>query len=54
MEFAAGDLAKGESVAGELLVSEELEVYFKNRPERVTLIGSDGIVVRQADSLKGC
>ena len=36
----------GESVAEDLVVSENLEVYFEVRAERVTLVGSDGMVVR--------
>ena len=39
-------------VAGDLVVREDLEVFFNIRPERVVLVGLDGMVVRQADGIK--
>ena len=42
----------GKPVAGDLVVREDLEVFFNTRPERVVLVGSDGMVVRQADGIK--
>ena len=44
----------GEPVAGDLVVREGLEVFFNTRPERVVLVGSDGMVVRQEDGLEAC
>ena len=41
--------AAGKPVARDLVVREDLEVFFNTRPERVVLIGSDSMVVRQAD-----
>ena len=43
---AAGDLAEGEPVAGDLVDREDSEVFFVTRPERVVLVGSEGMVVR--------
>ena len=39
-------------VAGDLVVREDLEVFFNTRPKRVVLVGSDGMVVRQEDRLE--
>ena len=44
----------GEPVAGDLVVIEDLEICFERGPERLTLVGSDDMVVRQAESSKGC
>ena len=44
----------GELVAGDLVVREDLEVFFNTWPERVVLVGSDGMVVRQEDGLEAC
>ena len=44
----------GDSVAGEQVVTEDPVVCFEIRRERVTLIGSADMVVRQAESSKGC
>ena len=41
-------------MAGDLVVREDLEVFFNTRPERVVLVGSDGMVVRQEDGLEAC
>ena len=44
--------AASKPVAGDLVVREDLEVFVNTRPERVVLVGSDGMVVRQADGIK--
>ena len=44
----------GKPVARDLVVREDLEVFFNTRPERVVLVGSDGMVVRQEDGLEAC
>ena len=44
----------GKLVVGDLVVREDLEVFFNTRPERVVLVGSDGMVVRQEDGLEAC
>ena len=52
VEITAGNFAGGESVAREVLVSEEMGIYFKQRPERLKLIRSDGHSGKASGTLK--